>query len=74
MARVIETHTPREGLASEQQTPILAGEYLWTINPKDAGAMRNQLACYHISNLRNPVWSSGKENRFGLGTIHGGWR
>ncbi len=67
VASVIETHSPREGLASEQQTPILAGEFLWTINPKDAGAMRNQLACYHISNLRNPVWASGKETRFGLG-------
>lgn len=67
VANVIETHSPREGLASEQQTPILAGEFLWTINPKDAGAMRNQLACYHISDLRNPVWSSGKENRYGLG-------
>ncbi len=67
VANVIELHSPREGLASEQQTPILAGEFLWTINPKDAGAMRNQLACYHISNLQNPVWTSGKENRYGLG-------
>ena len=27
----------------------------------------SQLACYHISDLQNPVWTSGKENRFGLG-------
>ena len=67
VAKVIETHTPREGLASEQQTPILTGEYLWTINPKDAGALRNELTCYHISDLKNPVWTSGKENRYGLG-------
>jgi outer membrane protein assembly factor BamB len=66
-ARIIETHTPKEGLASEQQTPILTGAYLWTINPKDAGALRNQLTCYHISDLLNPVWASGKENRYGLG-------
>ncbi len=66
-AEVVEVHSPREGLASEQQTPILTGKFIWTINPKDAGALRSQLACYHISDLRNPVWTSGKENRYGLG-------
>lgn len=66
-AEVVEVHTPREGLASEQQTPILTGEYIWTIQPKDAGEMRSQLVCYHISDLQTPVWSSGKENRYGLG-------
>jgi len=66
-ARVIEAHSPREGMASEQQTPILYGDYLWTILPKDAGELRSQLACYHVSDLQNPVWTSGKENRFGLG-------
>lgn len=64
---LVEEHTPKQGLASEQQTPILAEEFLWTINPKDAGALRNQLACYHVSDLINPVWTSGKENRYGLG-------
>ena len=66
-ARVIEAHSPREGMASEQQTPIVYGDYLWTILPKDAGELRSQLACYHVSDLQNPVWTSGKENRFGLG-------
>ncbi len=66
-ARVIEAHSPREGMASEQQTPIVYGEYLWTIHPKDAGELRSQLACYHVSDLQQPVWTSGKENRFGLG-------
>lgn len=66
-AAVTEVHTPKEGLSSEQQTPLLTGEFIWTINPKDAGAMRNQLTCYHRSDLRTPVWSSGKESRFGLG-------
>jgi len=66
-ASVTEIHTPKEGLSSEQQTPLRTGEYIWTINPKDAGAMRNQLTCYHRSDLRTPVWSSGKESRFGLG-------
>ncbi|MBC8320876.1 MAG: PQQ-binding-like beta-propeller repeat protein [Bacteroidetes bacterium] len=66
-AILIEKHSPKEGLASEQQTPIVTGEYIWTINPKDAGALRNQLACYHVSDLTYPVWTSGKENRYGLG-------
>ncbi len=66
-ARVIEAHSPREGMASEQQTPIVFRDYLWTIHPKDAGELRSQLACYHVSDLQNPVWTSGKENRFGLG-------
>ena len=33
----------------------------------DAGALRNQLSCYHKSNLHNPVWTSGKDKRYGLG-------
>ena len=66
-ATLVKKHTPREGIASEQQTPVLSGEYLWTILPKDAGILRNQLVCYHITDLVNPVWASGKEERFGLG-------
>ena len=66
-ATVIEKHTPREGLASEQHTPVLSGEFIWTILPKDAGTLRNQLVCYHISDINIPVWASGKENRYGLG-------
>ncbi len=41
-------HNPREGIASEQQTPILAGNSLWTIMPKDAGQTRNLLVRYDI--------------------------
>lgn len=66
-AVLVEKHKPREGMASEQQTPIYAGEYLWTINPKDGGIFGKQLAAYHKSDLKNPVWTSGKENKFGLG-------
>jgi outer membrane protein assembly factor BamB len=66
-ASLTSKHNPREGIASEQQTPILAGRYLWSILPKDAAIMRNQLACYDISDINNPVWVSDKEMRFGLG-------
>ena len=58
---------PHEGLASEQQTPIISNGYIYGISPKDAGANRNQFICYKTSNLNTPVWKSGKTNRYGLG-------
>lgn len=66
-AAVVEKHKSSEGLASEQQTPILKGDYLWSVLPENAGVLKKQLACYSKSNLITPVWSSGKENRFGKG-------
>lgn len=66
-ASVSEQHKASEGLASEQHTPILKGNYLWTVLPENAGALKRQLACFDKSNLITPVWSSGKENRFGKG-------
>jgi outer membrane protein assembly factor BamB len=35
--------------------------------PENAGPLKKQLVCYNKSDLRNPVWISGKENRFGRG-------
>jgi outer membrane protein assembly factor BamB len=35
--------------------------------PENAGPLKKQLVCYHRSDLRTPVWSSGKENRYGRG-------
>jgi outer membrane protein assembly factor BamB len=66
-ASVIEQHKATEGIASEQQTPILKGDKLWTVLPENAGALKKQLVCYNKSNLITPVWSTGKENRFGKG-------
>ena len=66
-ATVSDQHKASDGIASEQQTPILKGEYLWTVLPENAGALKRQLACYHKSNLITPVWSTGKENRYGKG-------
>lgn len=65
--KVIQAYKPKEGLASEQQTPILMGEYIYGVLPKDAGSHRNQLACYSTGDLKNPLWTSGKEIKFGLG-------
>jgi len=58
---------PNEGLASEQQTPITNNGFIYGILPKDAGANRNQFICYKTSDLKTPVWQSGKTNRYGLG-------
>jgi outer membrane protein assembly factor BamB len=66
-AAVVEQHKASDGIASEQQTPILKGDYLWTVLPENAGALKKQLVCYNKSNLITPVWSSGKEIRFGKG-------
>ncbi len=60
-------YKPDMGMASEQQTPILYQGHLFTIQPKDAGVLRKQLACYHPDDVTKPVWTSGKTNRFGLG-------
>ena len=62
---VIARYKPSEGLASEQQTPIVYGRYVYGILPKDAGSVRKQFACYSVDDLQNPVWTSGV--RFGLG-------
>lgn len=64
---VITSFPPRDGLASEQQTPIYYMGHLFGIEPKDAGALRNQLVCYHPSDVTRVVWSSGSTARFGLG-------
>jgi outer membrane protein assembly factor BamB len=66
-AFVSEQHKSSGGIASEQHTPILVGDNLWAVLPENAGALKRQLACYNSSNLITPVWSSGKESRFGKG-------
>jgi len=64
---VIQQFKPKEGLASEQQTPVLINNRVYGILPKDAGAMRNQFACFATNDFTSPVWTSGKTERFGLG-------
>lgn len=58
-------HSPKEGLACEQHTPLVHEGHLIGILPKDAGTNRKQLICYHPYN--GIVWQSGKKVRFGLG-------
>jgi outer membrane protein assembly factor BamB len=59
------SYRPREGLACEQQTPILYDGHLFGILPKDGGELRNQFVCYHPEG--RIVWTSGPNNRYGLG-------
>jgi outer membrane protein assembly factor BamB len=64
---VLADYAPRDGLASEQQTPILWNGHLFGILPKDGGTLRNQLVCVHPSDPQKVIWSSGPDKRFGLG-------
>lgn len=66
-AEVLEPHKSVNGLASDQQTPILIDNYIWTVMPENSGALKKQLVCFDKSNLLKPVWSSGKDNRYGRG-------
>lgn len=58
---------PEEGIASEQQTPLYYDGRLFSIMPKDAGPLRNQFVCYDPGDISKLIWSSGAENRYGLG-------
>jgi outer membrane protein assembly factor BamB len=66
-ATVKEQHKATNGLASDQQTPIIIGDYIWSVLPENAGSLKKQLVCYQKTDLLTPVWTSGKENRFGRG-------
>jgi outer membrane protein assembly factor BamB len=64
---VTEQYKASEGLSSEQQTPILFDNMIITVMPKDGGSLRGKLVIYSSVDLHNPVWSSGADERFGLG-------
>jgi outer membrane protein assembly factor BamB len=63
----VQEFKPVNGMASEQQTPILFADHVFAIQPKDAGPLKNQLVCYHPDDCTSPVWTSGADNQFGLG-------
>ncbi len=64
---ILQEFTPKEGLACEQQTPVVFDGHLLGILPKDAGPLRNQLVCVHPDDFTKVIWSSGQTRRFGLG-------
>ncbi|MEI7422994.1 MAG: PQQ-binding-like beta-propeller repeat protein [Prolixibacteraceae bacterium] len=65
--KVLKEYGPKNGMACEQQTPIVWNGLLYAIQPKDAGPLRNQLICVSPDDVTKVIWSSGKEGRFGLG-------
>jgi len=62
---VLEKEFGRKEFACEQQTPIYERGHLFTVMPKDGGALRDQLVCMTATGEK--VYGSGKDNRFGLG-------
>lgn len=65
--KLLQKYRPVDGLASEQQTPIFMGGYIFSIQPKDAGGSRNQFVCCKADDCKKIIWTSGKTDRFGLG-------
>jgi outer membrane protein assembly factor BamB len=66
-ATIVEQYKANEGLSSEQQTPILYNNVIYTIIPKDGGSNRGKLVAFAPTDLHYPIWSSGADERFGLG-------
>lgn len=66
-ATVIDQFEPKDGLSSEQQTPILYNNMVICTLPKNAGGNRLKLVCYDPSNIRTPIWTSAADERFGDG-------
>ena len=64
---ILKEYKPSEGLACEQQTPVVYGGYVFGILPKDAGPLRNQMVCVDPDDFTRVIWSSGQTVRFGLG-------
>ncbi|MCC6794881.1 MAG: PQQ-binding-like beta-propeller repeat protein [Candidatus Hydrogenedentes bacterium] len=62
---VVYDKPPTDVLACEQQTPIYHNGLIYGIMPKDAGSLMCQFVCYKPDGTL--VWSSGQDNRFGLG-------
>lgn len=64
---VLKQYAPKDGMACEQQTPVIWDGMMLGIQPKDAGSLRNQLVCVSPDDVMKVVWTSGKDGRFGLG-------
>ena len=64
---VLKEYSPKDGMACEQQTPVVWDGMMFGIQPKDAGPLRNQLICVNPDDVNKVVWTSGKDGRFGLG-------
>nr|WP_320119796.1 PQQ-binding-like beta-propeller repeat protein [uncultured Marinifilum sp.] len=63
----LQKFKPKDGVASEQQTPLVYDGYMFSILPKDAGGMRNRFVCVDPNDCTNILWTSTSSDRFGLG-------
>lgn len=63
----LQKFKPKDGVASEQQTPIVYEDRMFAILPKDAGGMRNRFVCCDPNDCTKILWTSGTKDRFGLG-------
>ncbi len=64
---VLKEYSPKDGMACEQQTPVIWDGLMYGVQPKDAGPLRNQLICVSPDDVTKVIWTSGKDGRFGLG-------
>jgi len=63
----LQKFKPKDGVASEQQTPVVYKNRMFSILPKDAGGMRNRFVCVDPNDCTKILWTSGTSDRFGLG-------
>lgn len=64
-AEVEYSQATGEGLSLEQQTPMFTDGLIYGILPKNAGSLKLQFVAYKPDGTLK--WSSGSDNRFGLG-------
>lgn len=65
LSLAMENRLDRSQFACEQHTPVFYNGALFTVMPKDSGALRQQAVCMAPDGAL--LWSSGKDKRFGLG-------
>jgi outer membrane protein assembly factor BamB len=65
--KMIKRFGVKEGLASEQQTPLYHNGHMYGVLPKDAGQYKNQFVCVSDDDPSRIIWSSGPQYQFGLG-------
>jgi outer membrane protein assembly factor BamB len=68
-AKLLDDWLPARGISLEQQTAILYEDHLYAILPKSAGRYREMVACYHVDDLKKPVWTSPRGYSYGLGPL-----
>ena len=65
--QVLKQRRPKEGLATEQQSPIYYQGFLFGVMPKDAGTKRMMLVACRPTDPADFVFPGTPELRFGLG-------